>query len=156
MEAANRGARDVGGPSVGCNIILPAEQKPNPYVDRFVTFDLFFVRKVMLIKYSYAFVVMPGGIGTMDELFEALTLIQTKKILDFPVVLMGVDYWGPLYEFLRRMVAARTISDVDLNLLLMTDLVEEAMAHIQKHSIEHFGLRRVMKRSRILGEGRRI
>jgi len=153
MEAANRGAREAGGPSVGCNIILPLEQRPNPYVDRVVTFDLFFVRKVMLVKYSYAFVVMPGGIGTMDELFEALTLIQTKKILDFPVVLMGVDYWRPLVELLKQMVGAGTISDTDLNLLLVTDSVEEAMAHIQKHSIEHFGLRRVMKRSRILGEG---
>ena len=152
MEAANRGAREAGGPSVGCNIILPEEQKPNPYVDRVVTFDLFFVRKVMLVKYSYAFVVMPGGIGTMDELFEALTLIQTRKILDFPIVLMGVDYWKPLVELLTQMVGARTISEADLHLLLVTDSVEEAMAHIQKHSIEHFGLRRVMKRSRILAE----
>src|SRR5436190_7877528 len=99
MEAANRGAREADGVSVGCNIQLPFEQAPNPYLDRFVTIKYFFVRKVMLLKYSYAFVVMPGGFGTMDELFEAMTLIQTKKVLDFPVVLMCRDYWQPLIEF---------------------------------------------------------
>src|SRR4029077_7433549 len=130
MEAANRGAHEANGPSIGCNVVLPSEQKLNPYVDTHLTFNYFFVRKVMLVKYSYAFVVMPGGIGTMDELFEALTLIQTKKILDFLIVLMGVEYWRPLIELLKQMVAARTISDADLNLLLITDSVEEAMAHI--------------------------
>ena len=92
MEAANRGAKDVGGRSVGCNIELPVEQKPNAYLDRWVTFRHFFVRKMMLVKYSYAFVVMPGGFGTLDELFEAATLIQTGKIKSFPVILMGVEY----------------------------------------------------------------
>ncbi|MFN6195909.1 MAG: TIGR00730 family Rossman fold protein, partial [Planctomycetota bacterium] len=96
MEAANRGAREAGGLSVGCNITLPHEQKHNPYLDRFVEFRYFFVRKVMLVKYSYAFVVLPGGFGTMDELFEAATLIQTRKIEDFPLVLMGTEYWRPL------------------------------------------------------------
>ena len=155
MEAANRGAWDEGGFSVGCNIELPAEQKLNPYLDRAVTFRHFFVRKVMLVKYSYAFVVMPGGVGTMDELFEALTLIQTKKIADFPLVLMGRDYWRPFLELLETMVAAGTVGREDLRLLLVTDSVHEAMKHIEAHSVERFGLerrRRVTKRLKILGE----
>src|ERR1051325_10757974 len=121
MEAANRGAKEAGGISVGCNIILPSEQRHNPYLDRVVTFRYFFVRKVMLIKYSYAFVVMPGGVGTMDEMFEALTLIQTRKILEFPVVLMGVEYWQPLIEMLKRMVDATTMGPEDLTLVKLTD-----------------------------------
>jgi uncharacterized protein (TIGR00730 family) len=152
MEAANRGAREAGGPSVGCNIILPAEQRPNPYLDKWLEFRYFFVRKTMLIKYSYAFVVLPGGVGTMDELFEAFTLIQTKKILSFPVVVMGSDYYRPLLDFLKSMVVARTIDPADLDLLLVTDSVDEAMAHIQKYAIEQFGLRRVPRRSVMLGE----
>ncbi len=131
MEAANRGAHDAGGYSVGCNILLPMEQRPNPYLDKFIEFRYFFVRKVMLVKYSYAFVVMPGGFGTLDELFEALTLIQTKKIEDFPVVLMGVDYWTPMIDFIRgRLVAERTIDAGDLRLLMLTDSADEAAAHI--------------------------
>src|SRR5205085_2510856 len=152
MEAANRGAKEAGGISVGCNITLPKEQSANPYLDHVVTFRYFFVRKVMLMKYSYAFVVMPGGVGTMDEMFEALTLIQTRKISEFPVVLMGVEYWQPLLDLLQRMVSAATISADDLNLVKVTDSVDEAMAHIQKHAIEKFGLRRAPKRSKILGE----
>ncbi|MBL8737582.1 MAG: TIGR00730 family Rossman fold protein, partial [Planctomycetes bacterium] len=132
MEAANRGARDAGGLSVGCNITLPHEQKPNPYLDRFVEFRYFFVRKVMLVKYSYAFVVLPGGFGTMDELFEAATLIQTKKIEDFPLVLMGVDYWQPLMAFLRdTMVKHGTISKEDVDDILLTDDVATAVAHVK-------------------------
>ena len=152
MEAANRGAREAGGPSVGCNIILPKEQKPNPYLDRWMEFRYFFIRKTMLIKYSYAFVVLPGGVGTMDELFEAVTLIQTKKIESFPIVLMGKEYYAPMIDFLKRMVAAGTIDVADLDLLLVTDSVDEAMAHIQKHAIEAFGLKRVPRPSRVLGE----
>src|SRR4029434_3819351 len=95
MEAANRGAREAGGRSVGCNIELPFAQEPNAYLDRWVTTEYFWVRKVLLVKYSYAFIVMPGGFGTLDELTEALTLIQTRKILQFPIVLMGRDYWAP-------------------------------------------------------------
>ena len=152
MEAANRGAREAGGPSVGCNIVLPMEQAANPYLDRVVTFRYFFVRKVMLVMYSYAFIVMPGGVGTMDELFESITLIQTGKIDGFPIVLMGIAYWRPLIEFLKFMVEAKTINAADLDLLLVTDSIEEAMTHIQKHSIEKFGLRRVPRRSRVLGE----
>lgn len=141
MEAANRGAKEAGGRSVGCNILLPKEQQPNSYLDRWVRFRYFFVRKLMLVKYSYAFIVMPGGVGTMDELFEAMTLIQTKKIESFPVVLMGQEYWQPLVDFFKRMVMAGTIDEADLKLLLVTDSVDEAMAHIQKHAIEQFGLR---------------
>lgn len=140
MEAANRGAKDVGGRSVGCNILLPFEQRLNPYLDRWVTFRYFFVRKVMLIKYSYAFVVLPGGTGTMDELFEAVTLIQTRKIEQFPIVLMGKDYWVNLFELLEEMVRAGTIASEDLRLILLTDSVEEAMAYIQTSAIEKFGL----------------
>ncbi len=152
MEAANRGARDAGGPSIGCNIILPFEQEPNPYLDKMLEFKYFFVRKLMLIKYSYAFVVMPGGMGTMDELFESLTLIQTGKIKNFPIVLMGRDYFEPLIDYLQMMVGAGTISAGDLELVKLTDSVPEAMAHIEKYAIQKFGLRRIPKRSWFLGE----
>jgi uncharacterized protein (TIGR00730 family) len=141
MEAANRGAREAGGRSVGCNIILATEQKPNRYLDRFVTFRYFFVRKVMLVKYSYAFIVMPGGIGTLDELFEAATLIQTKKMLSFPLVLMGKEYWRSLIELLGQMVGAGTIAASDLELLIVTDSVDEAIEHLKKHAVEQFGLK---------------
>lgn len=153
MEAANRGAREAGGISIGCGIRLPHEQLPNDYLDRWVEFRYFFVRKIMLVKYSYAFVVMPGGFGTMDELFEAMTLIQTGKIRNFPVVLMGRAYYDQLHDFLKKMQAERTISSTDLNLLLVTDSVDEAMAHIQRYAVEPFGLRRVVQQSKILGEG---
>ena len=154
MEAANRGAKDAGGSSIGCNILLPHEQQPNPYVDHQITFRYFFVRKVMLVKYSYAFVVMPGGFGTMDELFESLTLIQTRKIVEFPVVLLGRDYWLPILEFCQNMVKQETINPEDLDLLFLTDSVEEAASHIRTHAFERFGLRerRIPKRSRLLRE----
>jgi uncharacterized protein (TIGR00730 family) len=142
MEAANRGAKDVGGFSVGCNIELPAEQKLNAYLDRAVTFRHFFVRKVMLVKYSYAFVILPGGFGTMDEFFEAAVLIQTKKIQSFPVVLMEKNYWRPLVTLLHEMVRAGTIDEDDLRLCLFTDSVDEAMAHIEKNAVEAFHLMR--------------
>ncbi len=155
MEAANRGAKEAGGRSVGCNIVLPKEQKLNPYLDVCVTFEHFFVRKVMLVKYSYAFVVMPGGLGTLDELFEAVTLVQTGKIADFPVVVFGKDYWRPLMRELDEMVGAGTIAAEDLRLLLFTDSLDDAMDHVQKHAVERFGLVRhsVPARSRLLGEG---
>lgn len=154
MEAANRGAREAGGRSVGCNIELPFEQFPNPYLDRWVSCRYFFVRKVLLFKYSYAFVVLPGGLGTLDELTEALTLIQTTKIAQFPVVLMGRDYWAPFLATLQAMVAAHTISAADLDLMKVTDSIPEAMAHIEQHAVERFGLkrRRVPSASRWLGE----
>jgi len=141
MEAANRGAKDVKGRSVGCNIILPFEQKANPYVDKEVSFKYFFVRKVLMFKYSYGFVVMPGGMGTLDELFEALTLIQTKKISNFPVVLFGKEYWRNLYEMIETMAAEGTIDKKDFELFLYTDSEEETVAHIKKYAIDGFGLK---------------
>lgn len=155
MEAANRGARDAGGLSVGCNITLPHEQKHNPYLDRFVEFRYFFVRKVMLVKYSYAFVVMPGGFGTMDELFEAATLIQTRKIEDFPLVLMGVDYWRPMLDFMRTsMVQHGTIDQADLDRILVTDDIDATVAHILAGARKHLGERIAVTRkpSVLLGE----
>lgn len=154
MEAANRGARDVGGPSVGCNIELPFEQTHNQYLDRWVTCRYFFVRKVLLFKYSYAFVGMPGGLGTLDELTEALTLIQTGKIKQFPVVLMDTVYWAPFREMLQTMVTAGTISASDLDLMLITDSVDDAIAHIEHHAIRRFGLTKAGRPSawRWLGE----
>ncbi len=140
MEGANRGAKEAGGWSVACNIKLPFEQAANRYLDRWVTCEYFFVRKVLLFKYSYAFVALPGGIGTLDELFEALTLIQTGKVLNFPVVLMGRDYWTPLLDQLGLMVKEKTISPEDLDLLLVTDDVEEALAYVRGRTIDAFGL----------------
>jgi uncharacterized protein (TIGR00730 family) len=132
MEAANRGARDAGGRSVGCNIELPHEQEPNPYLDLFVEFRYFFVRKVMLVKYSQAFVVLPGGYGTMDEIFETATLIQTGKILGFPLILMGTDFWRPLIGFLREaMVAQGTLSAGEVDLITLTDSPAEVVARIR-------------------------
>ena len=114
MEAANRGAKEAGGASIGCNIELPKEQRPNPYLDRWITFEHFFVRRVMLVKYSYAFFAMPGGFGTLDEIFETATQIQTGKIQQFPLVLMGRDYWEPLLGFMReRLVAEHTVEPED-------------------------------------------
>ena len=155
MEADNRGAKDVHGRSVGCNIELPLEQQPNPYLDTFVEFRYFFVRKVMLAKYSYAFVALPGGFGTLDELFEIATLIQTKKIRNFPCVLMGRDYWQPLIDFLReRPLALRTIEPEDLERFYVTDSPEEAATRIRDVALANFGLRyqKPPKRRRFLFE----
>lgn len=155
MEAANRGAKLAGGVSVGCNIQLPFEQRPNPYLDRFVEFRYFFVRKVMLVKYSYAFVALPGGFGTLDELFEALTLIQTRKIQHFRVLLMGADYWEPMLRFIREtMVARGTIGPEDVELLRVTDDPEEAVRVIQESlGALNLPLQRISP-SRLLGERR--
>lgn len=133
MEAANRGAQEGGGLSLGCNIILPQEQGPNEYLDRYLEFEHFFVRKVMLVKYSCAFVVMPGGFGTLDEVFETLTLIQTEKIDNFPVILMGSDFWRPLLDFVgKTVVTAGAISPQDISLFHVTDSIDEVVAAIQK------------------------
>lgn len=149
MEAANRGAKDVGGRSVGCNIILPMEQHPNPYLDMWVNIRYFFVRKTLLIKYSYAFVIMPGGFGTMDELFEAMTLIQTKKIEEFPVIIFGKEYHKELIAYIDKMRAEKTISDEDLKLFLVTDSIDEAVSLI-KSCIKKFGLSHVSRRPKWL------
>jgi len=142
MEAANRGAKDVGGYSVGCNIILPKEQKPNPYLDKFVDFEYFFIRKVMLVKYSYAFIAMPGGFGTLDELFNTLTMIQTKKLQDFPMVLMGREFWKGLTSFMQdTLVKQHTIEQLDLDKLVITDDPDEAVAIISDLALKKFGLR---------------
>ena len=141
MEAANRGAREAGGRSVGASIQLPHEQSSNPYLDLDVPFHYFFVRKVMLVKYSYAFVVMPGGFGTLDELWEIATLVQTGKVRKFPVVLMGREYWGPMIDFLKdRMVEAGTISANDPDHLVLTDDPEEATSIISETARKRFGL----------------
>lgn len=140
MEAANRGARDVKGRSVGCNIVLPMEQKPNPYVDSWIDFEYFFVRKLMLVKYSYAFIVLPGGFGTLDELFEVATLIQTGKLEQFPVALMGVDYWKPLLDQLRLMATEKTIDPKDLDQLIVSDDPGEVVSGVTDLAMKRFGL----------------
>lgn len=128
MEAANRGAYDAQGVSIGCNIELPFEQKPNPYQTRSLTFNYFFVRKTMFVKYSCAFVIFPGGFGTMDELFEALTLIQTRKINNFPVVLFGTEFWKGLLDWINAsMLKEKKLSDSDMALLHLTDSPSEVV-----------------------------
>lgn len=132
MEAANKGAQDAGALSIGCNIELPVEQMPNPYTDITVRFQHFFVRKVMLLKYSSAFILMPGGFGTMDEIFEVATLIQTKKVCNFPVIVMGSDYWKEIGPFLRKtMIDHKTISESDLNFVKITNDPHEVVRIIQ-------------------------
>lgn len=133
MEAANKGAFENGGKSVGVNIKLPFEQHENPYLHKSVTIDYFFVRKTLLVKYSYAFIIMPGGWGTMDELFETLTLIQTKTITDFPVVLYGKKYFQPLFDYIEMMSEEGTISKEDLKHILLTDDYNEAIQHISSY-----------------------
>jgi uncharacterized protein (TIGR00730 family) len=141
MEAANRGAKEAGGRSVGCNIELAHEQKPNRYLDKWVTFRHFSVRKTMLVKYSYAFIALPGGYGTLDEIFETATLIQTEKIRDFPLVLMGRDYWQPLLEFFReRLIREHTIDTVDAERILVTDSAAEAVDSVTSTAMRRFGL----------------
>jgi uncharacterized protein (TIGR00730 family) len=141
MEAVNRGAQDAGGRSVGCNIRLPSEQSPNRYLDRWAECEQFFIRKVLLCRYSYAFIALPGGFGTMDELFEVLTLIQTEKIERFPVVLIGSAYWQPVVAFLQQMVAEGMADRHDLTLAMVTDDLDEAMQYIRRCAAERFGLR---------------
>ena len=156
MEAANRGAREAGGRSIGCNIQLPHEQHPNPYLDLFVEFPHFFVRKVMLVKYSYAFVALPGGFGTLDEIFETVVLIQTGKIQHSPVVLMGSEYWAPVLAFVKeRMLPAHTISPEDPGILTVTDDPAEAVETILRTARTQFGLawEAAPRPFKILGEG---
>jgi uncharacterized protein (TIGR00730 family) len=145
MEAANRGAFESGGMSVGCNIKLPFEQVHNRYMQKWMTFDHFFVRKTLMIKYSYAFIIMPGGFGTMDELFETLTLVQTKTINGFPVVLFGKDYYESLMDVLHHMTVQKTISEEDLSLVLLTDDVHEAMNHIKRYLQQNYNIKKIKK-----------
>jgi uncharacterized protein (TIGR00730 family) len=133
MEAANRGAFENKGTSVGCNIQLPFEQKPNSYLHKSITFEHFFVRKVMLIKYSYAFIILPGGFGTMDEFFETLTLVQTNSITQFPIVLYGKEFYAELWQYLEYMAQQGTINREDLALVKLTDSIDEAMDHIHAY-----------------------
>lgn len=146
MEAANRGAREVGGRSVGCNIVLPHEQFHNAYLDKWVNIKYFFVRKTLLIKYSYVFVVMPGGFGTLDEYFEALTLIQTRMLSEFPIIIFDVAYHKDIIEHIERMKERGTISADDMKRCLFTDSIEEAVKHIQVNAITKFGLKAEEKR----------
>jgi len=142
MEGANRGAREAGGYSVGCNIQLAHEQRPNPYLDRWITFRHFSIRKMMLVKYSYAFIALPGGFGTLDEMFEVATLIQTGMIRDFPLVLVGRHYWQPLVGFMReRLLVDRTIDAIDLERILVTDSAAEAVALVADVVLPRFGLK---------------
>lgn len=141
MEAANRGAQEAGGFSVGCNIILPHEQNSNGFLDKVVTFYYFFVRKVMLVKYSYAFVIMPGGLGTLDEMTEALTLIQTGKLYDFPVILIGKDYWQGWLDWVKTtLVGSGAVNLEELNYFQVTDDPEE-VARIIRATAIRIGLR---------------
>lgn len=151
MEAANRGAREEGGVSVGCNITLPREQRPNSYLDCWMEFKYFMVRKFMLAKYSYGFIAMPGGFGTLDELFSVLTLIQTGKIKDFPVVLMGTEYWAPLRELMARtLVESGTIDISDTRYLTFTDDPVYATKFIREVALKKFNLK--IRPSKLLGE----
>lgn len=141
MEAANRGAFENGGTSIGCNIKLPFEQKPNPYTHKSITFEYFFIRKVLLVKYSYAFIIMPGGFGTMDEFFETLTLVQTKIINNFPIVLYGKHYFQPLLDYIHFMANQGTISPEDMKLVLMTDDIDEAIRHIEAYVVKNYQIK---------------
>ena len=138
MEAANRGAFENGGKSIGCNIKLPFEQAPNPYVQKSITFTYFFIRKVLLVKYSYAFVIMPGGFGTQDEFFETLTLAQTKVINDFPIVVLGRQFYQPFEHWMEHMIQEGTISPEDKKFVLFTDSCEEAIKHISTYVNKHY------------------
>ncbi|HEX6430121.1 MAG TPA: TIGR00730 family Rossman fold protein [Niastella sp.] len=141
MEAANRGAFESGGTSIGCNIQLPFEQHANKYLNKSITFEHFFVRKVLLVKYSYAFIIMPGGFGTMDEFFETLTLVQTKTITQFPIVLFGKEYYSNLWNYAEFMAQQGTISREDMKLVLLTDSIDEAMEHIHTYINQNYKVR---------------
>ena len=148
MEAANKGAFENGGESVGCNIRLPFEQKANPYLHISITFEHFFVRKVLLVKYSYAFIIMPGGFGTMDEFFETLTLVQTRSLTQFPIVLFGTEYYREMMDAMNDMLARGTISKEDMDLVLVTDDFDEAMNHIRLYITSNY---KILPRKRFWG-----
>ncbi len=142
MEAANKGAFQNGGSSVGCNIRLPFEQMPNPWVHKSIDFEYFFTRKTILIRYSYAFIIMPGGFGTMDEFYETLTLVQTKTITQFPIVVFGKEYYQPLIDHLHYMAEQGTINPDDLKLVLVTDDFDEAINHIKDYLLQNYTVRK--------------
>ncbi len=146
MEAANKGAYMAGGYSVGCKIILPKEQEPNPYLHKWINIPYFFIRKVLLVKYSYAFIVMPGGFGTMDEFFESLLLVQTKMIEEFPVILFGKEYHKELVEHIELMKTNEMISESELSSLFITDSVEEVVDYLETYSVKKHGLKKVFFR----------
>ncbi|MFD1630083.1 TIGR00730 family Rossman fold protein [Pseudopedobacter beijingensis] len=154
MEAANRGAKDADGLSLGCNIVLPHEQKHNPYLDKFVTLGYFFVRKELLRKYSFAFVICPGGFGTLDEFFETVTLIQTGKIERFPIVVLDREFHKSIEEHIALMAEQKTISPEDMNLILFTDSIDEAVEHIHSFAKQDksIKLQPSRKTSWVLGE----
>ena len=151
MEAANRGAKDVGGKSVGCNIVLLHEQIRNPYLDKWVDIKYFFVRKTLLIKYSYAFIVMPGGFGTLDEFYEALTLVQTQKIKMFPIIIFDKDFYKKILDHNLNMLKAGTISHTDNRLYLVTDSIKDTISYIKEKSIIAFGLKYMHPQKPFLG-----
>ncbi len=153
MEAANRGAKDVDGKSVGCNIVLPHEQMHNPYMDKFVNIESFFVRKELLRKYSVAFVIMPGGIGTLDEFFETYTLVQTGKLVNYPIVVLDKPYYHNILEHLDKMVEEGTISPEDKDLVFFTDNADEAISYIKNFVHAYtIGAKESLKARWILGE----
>lgn len=152
MEAANRGAFEVGGRSVGCAIKLPHEQKVNSYMEKWILFDYFFVRKVLLLKYSYAFIVMPGGFGTLDELFETTTLIQTAILHNFPIVVIGNDFYKDIKSMIKKMEEEETISLDDKKLILFTDSIEEAKDHVLKYIADNYKVKNKRKALWFLGE----
>jgi len=154
MEAANRGARDAQGLSIGCNIELGHEQVPNPYLDKFVTLEYFFVRKELLRKYSFAFIIMPGGFGTLDEFFETVTLIQTKKIKRFPIIVMDTKFHQDIRDHIEVMRIQKTISEEDLELILFTDSIEDVIDHISHYATNDLKLKLTesLKPLWILGE----
>ena len=154
MEAANRGAREVGGRSVGCNIELPFEQSGNPYLDKWVSIKYFFVRKTLLIKYSYAFIVMPGGFGTLDELFESLTLVQTGKLKAFPIIIYGKEFYENVMSHIDHMKKEGTISPDDLNLIHYTDDVDEIVKICERVISSHNLSYERKKYFKILGENK--
>ena len=138
MEAANKGATESGATSVGLNIELPLEQKPNIYANKLLNFRYFFVRKVMFVKYSIAFVILPGGFGTLDELFEAITLIQTRKIKPFPVILVGREYWKGLLDWIREtLLHEKMIAVEDLDILKTVDSAEEVLHWVEDYSVRN-------------------
>lgn len=142
MEAANKGAFEAGGYSVGCNIMLPLEQEPNPYLHKWIDIPYFFVRKVVLVKYSYAFIVMPGGFGTMDELFESLTLVQNEKIQEFSIIIFGKEFHKNLLNHIEVMRQNKTISEADIAHIFVTDSVGEMIQKLEASAVKRYGLKK--------------